>query len=176
MADAWAASTTKPNTWALSTWGDAAPLGGMADAWAAGSWKAGSWAPKTWGDAAAPSGDVTSPICAIIAPADLEFVDGTVLIQFNASDNVGVVSVAAIIDGVEQALDIAAPFTFSWDTTLVADGGHTISGIARDLAGNTGIAPVIVVIVENVIPLGTVDNLGWLVARYGRGFRGRRGR
>ena len=42
------------------------------------------------------------------------------------------------VDGVKVGSELAAgPYTASWNTTLIANGTHTVSATARDLAGNT---------------------------------------
>ena len=48
------------------------------------------------------------------------------------------------VDGVEQAVSTAAPFSFFWNTVPLADQGHTVSASAQDISGNVGEASVTV--------------------------------
>jgi chitodextrinase len=55
-----------------------------------------------------------------------------------------------LLDGVALgAEDGAAPYTLSWDTTLSANGSHTLSAIARDTSGNTQTSAPVGVVVSN---------------------------
>ncbi|MBI3466479.1 MAG: Ig-like domain-containing protein [Planctomycetes bacterium] len=82
--------------------------------------------------------DNTPPSVDVTAPADGATVAGTVELTATASDNVGVVGVQFLLDGVPVgAEDTTAPYTLSWDATTVANGQHTISARARDAAANT---------------------------------------
>jgi len=61
-------------------------------------------------------------------------------VQVSASDNVGVASVSLSLDGNALGTDSASPYTFTWNTTTVANGMHTLTATARDAAGNiTGV-------------------------------------
>ena len=44
---------------------------------------------------------------------------------------------------------VAAPFQATWPTTLVTDGAHTLSAVARDAAGNTVTSALVPVTVRN---------------------------
>ncbi len=86
------------------------------------------------------------PVVSITSPA-AGAVSGTVTIQATASDNVGVSSVTFLLDGVALGpADTTAPYTFSWNTTTVADGPHTITAEARDAANNVGTVAVSVTV------------------------------
>ena len=86
------------------------------------------------------------PVVSITAPA-AGVVSATVNIQATASDNVGVSSVTFLLDGVALGpADTTAPYTFSWNTTTVADGPHTITAEARDASNNVGTAAVSVTV------------------------------
>ncbi len=81
--------------------------------------------------------DNVPPTVSISAPGSGTHVSGTVAVDANASDNVG-------LDGVQFQLDGAnlgdyrtvAPYSIVWDTTTVATGNHTLTVLATDLAGN----------------------------------------
>src|SRR5947199_148816 len=82
--------------------------------------------------------DIVPPSVSITAPANGASVVGTtVVVSATASDNVGVVGVQFKLDGANLgAEDTASPYTFSWNTTTVSNGVHSLSAVARDAAGN----------------------------------------
>jgi hypothetical protein len=82
--------------------------------------------------------DTTAPTVSLTAPAAAATLHGVVTLSASASDNVGVVGVQFLVDGVAVgAEDVAAPFSITWDSKAVGDGPHTITARARDAAGNT---------------------------------------
>ena len=95
--------------------------------------------------------DTIAPTVDITSPANGATVSGTVSIAASATDNVGVTKVACNLDGGTWVDDTTSPYTWTWDTTSVADGStHTINCRAYDLAGNYADDSVTV----------TVDNSG----------------
>ena len=56
-------------------------------------------------------------------------------------------------------MDTTEPYSFTWDTTKLADGWYTLSTIAYDAAGNVGESDVIMVQVSDptITPETTVD-------------------
>lgn len=58
---------------------------------------------------------------------------GTVTLQIDASDNIGVARVEWLIDGRMVGENTAAPFSLPWDA---ARGGHEVRAVITDLAGN----------------------------------------
>ncbi len=94
-------------------------------------------------------GDTTPPTTAITAPANGATVSGTVSVTASASDNVGVTQVQFYIDGVLASTDTTSPYSYSWNTTAVANGSHTIYSRASDAAGNTGTSSTVTVTVSN---------------------------
>src|SRR3712207_3024267 len=97
-----------------------------------------------------PSADTTAPVVSVAAPADGATVSGTVNVTATASDNVGVAGVLFRLDGDALAAeDTAAPFTVSLDTTVLADGSHTLTATARDAAGNVTTSLVSTFVVAN---------------------------
>jgi hypothetical protein len=83
--------------------------------------------------------DTTPPSVSLTSPPDGAVVTGQVTVSADASDNVGVAGVQFLLDGQPLgAEDTVAPYSISWDTTIVASGLHTLSARARDAAGNTG--------------------------------------
>ncbi len=85
------------------------------------------------------SGDTTPPTTSVTAPANGATVSATVSVTASASDNVGVTKMEIYIDGALQTSNTnATSLTYSWNTTAVANGSHTIVSKAYDAAGNVG--------------------------------------
>ncbi len=81
--------------------------------------------------------DSTPPTSSVTSPASGATVSGTVDIDASASDaGTGVASVAFQVDGAAQATDTASPYTFAWNSAGVANGQHTLTEVATDVAGN----------------------------------------
>src|SRR6185436_2775314 len=86
-----------------------------------------------------------------------------------ATDNVGVAGVQPQIDGVNFGTELTAgPFSWSWDTTSLADGVHVLTAVARDAAGNFHVSdglPVTVLnsaaapVITNVASTGVIERL-----------------
>src|SRR4030067_677956 len=95
--------------------------------------------------------DHAPPTVEITNPSDQAVVSGTTLVTANATDDVEVVKVEFYIDGFLKLTDISAPYTFSWDTTSVSNGSHSITAIAYDLV-NKSASDTITVTVTNQSP------------------------
>lgn len=95
--------------------------------------------------------DVTNPTVNITSPASGASVTGTVDIAATASDNIAVSSVRFSIDGTVAATDNTSPYNFSWNTSSVAAGIHTITVAAYDAAGNTSSHTINVTVNTTVI-------------------------
>ncbi len=95
------------------------------------------------------SADTTPPTTSITAPANNATVSGTVSVTATASDNVGVTKVEFYVDGALKTTVTTSPYTFSWDTTTVANGSHTIVSKAYDAANNVGTSATVTVTVSN---------------------------
>jgi chitodextrinase len=94
--------------------------------------------------------DSSPPSVSVSAPAAGATVSGTVSVQANATDNVGVTSVQFLLDGnALGAPDTSAPFSTAWDTTAAANGSHTLAARARDAADNTTTSSDVAVTVSN---------------------------
>jgi hypothetical protein len=111
--------------------------------------------------------DGTAPSVSITDPTGGAMVSGAVTVTASAADNVGVTQVQILVDGVPIATDTSAPYTTSWDSSTVANGSHTLTAVAQDLAGNSMTsAPVAVTVAnddETVIGLGEYPaDGGWL--------------
>lgn len=102
--------------------------------------------------------DVTPPNVSVTAPANGSSVQGTVTVAAAASDDVGVVSVQFLVNGANLGgLDPAAPYSTSWNTTLVPNGTYSLTAVARDGADNVKTADAVTVTVNNSITLGSLN-------------------
>ncbi|MGE5624314.1 MAG: Ig-like domain-containing protein [Bacillota bacterium] len=106
------------------------------------------------------SGDTTPPTVSITAPASGSTVTGTVTVSATASDNVGVAGVQFMLDGAALgAEDTTAPYSVSWNTTSASNGGHTLTAVARDAAGNHTTSSPVSVTVSNSGGGGTTTRI-----------------
>ena len=97
--------------------------------------------------------DTTPPTVAITAPTAGSTVAGVVPVTASASDNVAVASVQFQLDGVALGAAITnAPYTYSWSTTSVADGSHTLTAVATDTSHNSATSSPVKVTVSNTKP------------------------
>jgi hypothetical protein len=97
------------------------------------------------------SGTNNPPSVSISSPASGASVSGSsVIITANASDDVGVAGVQFRIDGANVGSeDTSAPYTYTWNSTTVSDGTHTISAVARDTNNQTTTSTSISITVAN---------------------------
>ncbi|HEY0555903.1 MAG TPA: Ig-like domain-containing protein, partial [Thermoanaerobaculia bacterium] len=93
--------------------------------------------------------DTTPPTTSITAPLNGATVSGMVNVAASAADNVGVTKVELYIDGTLKSTVTTSPYSFSWDTTTVANGSHTIVSKAYDAANNIGTSATVTVTVSN---------------------------
>jgi hypothetical protein len=61
----------------------------------------------------------------------------------------GVANVVFYLDSTVLATDTSSPFTATWNTTRATVGGHTITAVAADAAGNLTTSSVINVTITN---------------------------
>jgi hypothetical protein len=94
-----------------------------------------------------PSGtpsDTNPLVVSISTPSASSTVSGTVL-SANATDDKGVASVQFLMDTDNVGGPIAAPaYTRTIDTTILANGAHTVKALATGTSGNTAMASVVV--------------------------------
>jgi hypothetical protein len=95
------------------------------------------------------AGDTTPPTASIASPGAGATVSGTVSIQANASDNVGVTRVDFLVDGSLLSSDTTAPYAASWNTTGAANGTHSLTARAFDAANNQRTSAAVSVTVNN---------------------------
>jgi hypothetical protein len=97
--------------------------------------------------------DNTGPTVTMSAPANGGLVTGTLTVSANATDNVSVTRVEFYRDnGVLLTTDTLSPFSFSWNSTTVTNGPHTLYAIAEDSVGNRTTSPSINITVDNLVP------------------------
>jgi len=95
--------------------------------------------------------DTTAPAVSITAPANGATVVGTTAITASASDNVGVSKVEYYHDGALLSAGNVAPFSYSWNTTSVANGIHLLTVKAYDNIGNVTQSSGVSVTVKNSV-------------------------
>ena len=79
--------------------------------------------------------DVTAPAVAVSAPSEGATVAGALTVTVDATDNVGVVRIELLVDGVSAGNDTAYPFSFVLSAGSLALGNHTLEVVAYDAAG-----------------------------------------
>ncbi len=102
--------------------------------------------------------DTTAPIVAMSRPKLGATVSGTTVeIIASATDDVAVAGVQFLLNGQNLGEeDTTAPYSYTWDSTTVANGSHKLGAIARDAAGNTSKALAGSVTVQNAAALPVV--------------------
>ena len=93
--------------------------------------------------------DSTAPAVSIATPVAGATVNGVVTGSATASDNIGVSKVEFYVNGLLQSTDLAAPFSFDWNTALLPDGPQTITAKAYDAAGNSATSSAVTVTTSN---------------------------
>ena len=94
-------------------------------------------------------GGDSDPTCEITAPSNGATVTGIVGIEVTATDDFGVDKVEFYVDSSLIGTDYSTPYTWSWDSTTVPDGSHTIIATAYDTSSQTT-SDSINVIVDNI--------------------------
>jgi hypothetical protein len=94
-------------------------------------------------------GDTTPPTTSISTPTNGSAVSATVTVTAAASDNVGVTKMELYVDGVLAVSATSGPLNYSWNTTLIANGSHTLVSKAYDAANNVGTSSTVTVTVSN---------------------------
>lgn len=94
--------------------------------------------------------DSTPPSVSISSPAANSTVSGQMTVAASASDNVGVAGVQFKVDGNNiGAEDTTSPYSVSLDSRTLTNGGHTLTAVARDAAGNTATSAGVTIQVNN---------------------------
>ena len=95
--------------------------------------------------------DTIPPTVRFTSPLDGAGVQGSVAVAVDATDNIGVVGVQFFVDGNPLgAEDKLAPYTRNWATGPRGTqlGPHTLTAVARDVAGNTTTVSVNVTVIR----------------------------
>ena len=87
--------------------------------------------------------DATAPTVSVTSPGDGTTVSGTVKINVQGSDNVGVTRMELFLDGKLFGTTTLSTATFSWNTRRASKGEHQLQSYAYDAAGNIGGSSVV---------------------------------
>jgi hypothetical protein len=99
---------------------------------------------------APPAPDTKPPTVSLMSPAPGATVSGSITVSACAADNGGVAGVQFKVDGANLGTeDTKAPYSVTWNTTTAANGSHTLTAVARDVAGNVATSAAVVVTVSN---------------------------
>jgi len=94
--------------------------------------------------------DTTPPTITITYPVSGSTVNGQIAIRVDANDNVGVVKVEFLIDGVLKGTDVESPWEYIWSTGQYgACNQHSIIAKAQDEAGNVTSSSIVLVLVSS---------------------------
>jgi Big-like domain-containing protein len=93
--------------------------------------------------------DLTLPTTSITSPTGGSTVSGTINVNANANDNIGVTKVEFYVDTSLIGTDTTSPYSVSWNTTTIANGSHNLTSKAYDAANNTGTSSIVSVTVSN---------------------------
>jgi parallel beta-helix repeat protein len=97
--------------------------------------------------------DFISPSVSLISPVDGSGVSGVVDFTVSTSDiGRGVFMVLYYVDDYVIGISDIDPFSWSWNTTGMAEGTHNIKAEAVDRVGNTGESDSITVNVHDIVP------------------------
>jgi hypothetical protein len=95
-------------------------------------------------------GDLAPPVVWISTPTDGSTVSGTIPVAATATDDVGVSRVQFYRDGALLVTLTTAPYSFSANTSAVANGTHTIQALAFDPSGLYSYSSTVTVTVFNI--------------------------
>ncbi|MBI3494953.1 family 16 glycosylhydrolase [Candidatus Saccharibacteria bacterium] len=99
--------------------------------------------------------DVTAPSVKLTAPASGASISGNLTATATATDNDKVQKVEFYADNALLGTVLQSPYTFTTDTTKLANGGHTISAKAYDATGNVATSSATVTVSNNTTPPST---------------------
>jgi hypothetical protein len=93
--------------------------------------------------------DTTAPAVLLAQPLNGSTVGGNVQVAATATDNVGVTKVEFLVNGALQSTASGAPYSFTWNTAVLANGSYQLTAKAYDAAGNVGQSAAATVTVFN---------------------------
>lgn len=88
-----------------------------------------------------PRGDRISPVLTLLYPTGGSVISGVVNVSVDATDNVGVTMMEFYVNGELEDTDNTAPWGFSWNTSTLPAGTHSLYVKGYDVAGNVGTIP-----------------------------------
>jgi len=88
-----------------------------------------------------PRGDRTPPELTLLYPAAGSVLSGVVDVNVDATDNTEVTAIEFYVNGILDTTDTNAPWGFSWDTSTLLVGTHSLYVKGFDAAGNVGTIP-----------------------------------
>ena len=105
------------------------------------------------------SGSTSSPTVSITSPSSGASLSGTTSLTATAAESGGTISnVQFKLDGTNiGSPDTSSPYSYSWNTTTVANGSHTLTAVATDSTGNTTTSSPVTVTVNNSTSTGTLS-------------------
>jgi chitodextrinase len=108
--------------------------------------------------------DNAAPTVSITTPTSGSTVSGSVAVSATATDNTGGSGIAKTefyVDGTLASTDTTSPYSFSWDTSTVALGAHSLTSKAYDKASpaNVATSAAVTVTVADGIPPSAPTNL-----------------
>jgi hypothetical protein len=110
------------------------------------------WSAPVWvTQSTTTSGDTTAPTVS----ASESGTSGTITLSASASDNVGVTKVEFYVDGALKGTDTTAAYSMTLDSTLLANGSHTLTAKAYDAAGNVATSSAVAFSVSNTTTTST---------------------
>lgn len=107
-----------------------------------------------------PVPDTTPPSVVWKSPPDNSYVKGANLtLKATASDNVGISHVDFLVDGVFLATDTLSPYTTTWNTKVLPDGGvHILWAQGFDPSGNSATSSASHVTIDKTLPTVTTTS------------------
>ncbi|UXH77367.1 CehA/McbA family metallohydrolase [Roseateles amylovorans] len=108
------------------------------------------WSAPIWVNQGVAGGDTTPPTVS----ATVSGSTGTITFTAAAADNVGVTRVEFWLDGVLKDTVSTAPYTLAVNSTLLANGSHTLAAKAFDAAGNATTSTPVSFTVSNPVNAG----------------------
>lgn len=92
----------------------------------------------------------SSPTVSFQSPQNGATVSGTASVQVSANDSAGIASVSFYVDNTLVGTSTISPYTWSWNTTSLSNGGHSLMAVAKDTLNNSSSATSSVT-VSNVV-------------------------
>ena len=100
----------------------------------------------------------TSPTVQMTSPANSAIVSGMQTVSAQASDSSGIANVQFQLDGVNLGVPVTvAPYSLQWNTTLAADGPHSLTAVALNNTNMSSTSTAIPVNVNNTRTTGGAD-------------------